>query len=818
MSVLTLKQFQQDAVDSAVGVFAYMRDVLNKAGENDDARATAIHDNGYLLIEAPTGCGKTLMAGNVVERVSGADRVVWFWFAPFKGVVDQSASFLREQFQGLRLRTLADDRNPIGTQSGDVFVTTWQSVATRIKDRRSVRVTGEQQASIDDLVADLRDQGFRLGVVIDEAHHTFKGDNQAAIFYRTILKPDYTVLVTATPDDKDLDDLKTRMQIRHIHKVSVSRADATGKNEAEGLIKRGIKAIAWRVPEETDAWVDFEKTALRGATELHQFLKSELLRAGINLTPLMLVQVDSKGKSTDRAREYLTKLGFADSQIATHTADEPDASLMALANNEQVEVLIFKMAVALGFDAPRAWTLVSMRATQKEDFGVQLVGRILRVHRRLQGRVVPDALRYGYVLLADIESQSGLDKAGQRINQIKTQCATASPTMIMYVHGDDVMVQSPDDGTQLQFAPEPPPGVHFQIPPASIVDEMGNVDPDQLPLFAATFAPPELSRQLRAMVATKPTATKKHVYRLKNDCPQSFQTQRLDDADEVTEKEVAQRFVVNTQALVDAALANAPVSVQKRTIEIFTRQIQTEIDFAQPSSDEKAKAAQRTLLKYGTLSAKVLRTELAHAVHQMLVDGGFVVETSQATAHEVLNDLLCFRPYLLHDAYRRAIAAKAIVVAAESLPGEIDSDELLTSSRLNLYSCYPPQMNSWEVAFADKLDADDTDTVLWWHRNEPRKPWSINVLMATGDNFYPDFIVGIRDRPTHVNGLLADTKEAYMRTKELPKLAAAHQSYGRVLILTRDNPKQIWQIASWDTNYEKPTISGNFQVREAAGY
>ena len=56
---------------------------------------------------------------------------------------------------------------------------------------------------------------------------------------------------------------------------------------------------------------------------------------------------------------------------------------MGLANNERVEVLIFKMAVALGFDAPRAFTLVSMRAAKDEDFGVQLLGRILRVHRRL---------------------------------------------------------------------------------------------------------------------------------------------------------------------------------------------------------------------------------------------------------------------------------------------------------------------------------------------------------------------------------------------------------------------------------------------------
>ena len=100
MAIITLKSFQQEAVDSAVALFDAMRKVLDAAGIDEAGRATAIHDNGYLLIEAPTGSGKTLMAGNIVERVSSVDNVVWFWFAPFKGVVDQSAAFLREQFQG----------------------------------------------------------------------------------------------------------------------------------------------------------------------------------------------------------------------------------------------------------------------------------------------------------------------------------------------------------------------------------------------------------------------------------------------------------------------------------------------------------------------------------------------------------------------------------------------------------------------------------------------------------------------------------------------------------------------------------------------
>src|SRR5208337_4143109 len=102
-------------------------------------------------------------------------------------------------------------------------------------------------------------------------------------------------------------------------------------------------------------------------------IKEEVKKIGVSLVPLLLVQVASSDKSVERAKERLKELGFSDSQIAVHTADEPDAGLLALANDESREVLIFKMAVALGFDAPRAWTLVSMRAAQDEDFGVQLV-------------------------------------------------------------------------------------------------------------------------------------------------------------------------------------------------------------------------------------------------------------------------------------------------------------------------------------------------------------------------------------------------------------------------------------------------------------
>ena len=227
MSTKTLRRFQELAVESGVGLFLAARDLLDASGNDAASRAAAINHNGYLLIEAPTGAGKTLMAGTMVEKVSHEEKVVWFWFAPFKGVVGQTAAFLREQFHGLRLREMADDRATDMSRQGDVCVTTWQTVATRVKDKRNVRKDRETNPSIDTLIEQLRTQGFRIGVVVDEAHHSFGEGTQATKFFRDVLKPEYTILITATPDDDDV-------KVIDVVDDGVSEGDDDGEREYVG--------------------------------------------------------------------------------------------------------------------------------------------------------------------------------------------------------------------------------------------------------------------------------------------------------------------------------------------------------------------------------------------------------------------------------------------------------------------------------------------------------------------------------------------------------------------------------------------------------
>src|SRR5690606_30904630 len=50
--------------------------------------------------------------------------------------------------------------------------------------------------------------------------------------------------------------------------------------------------------------------------------------------------------------------------------------------DSKVDFLIFKMAVATGWDCPRAYVLLKLREVKSEVFDIQTIGRILRMPER----------------------------------------------------------------------------------------------------------------------------------------------------------------------------------------------------------------------------------------------------------------------------------------------------------------------------------------------------------------------------------------------------------------------------------------------------
>jgi superfamily II DNA or RNA helicase len=822
MSTKTLRGFQETAVESGVGLFTTAKGLLDAAGADAASRAVAINHNGYLLIEAPTGSGKTLMAGTIIERFSHEEDVVWFWFAPFKGVVGQTAAFLREEFHGLRLRELADDRAVAMSRRGDVFVTTWQTVATRVKDKRNVRKEGDTNPSIDTLIETLRDQGLRIGVVVDEAHHGFGAGTLAAKFFQEVLKPEYTILITATPDDADVRVFEKAMGIAELQRIRVSRADAVNA----GLIKMGVKCAAYFVDPEKRSLVDLQGTALRDGVAAHRKLKQTLAEMKVPLVPLLLVQADSTDKSVEKLKARLLRMSFTDEQIAVHTADEPDADLLALANEERREVLIFKMAVALGFDAPRAFTLVSMRASRDPDFGVQLVGRILRVHRLLQGpaqkQKLRDELNYGYVFLADAETQTGLDIAGQKMNAIQTEYAKASSATVALRFGGGVTgVSNVDSHGQIQFfglegeEQTQSGGGTEEGTPTRAPESVQPTDFDLGTFFGGVSTVTSASSDAGNSPVQVVGSLGTHRYSLRAGVPRRFKTQVVCAQNEVTEEDCAHRFIISTRDLFEAMKSKIPV--EKRTLDVFTHTMQQEFNFAADlSPTQAAEAAQKALLKNKTFDPRELRRALLRKMQAVMREEIMGEADDPEKVAHFLDVILATHPQLLWEAQKVALAKHAEILEAADLPCEVIWPEPLPSSSRNVYGVMPAGLNTWEKPFAELLDRDSNNIVTWWHRNEPRQPWSVNVLMPDGRGFYPDFVIGIEGRKTENGALLADPKLNFQRDDEAPKVLAEHRSYGKVMILFLDGVR--WMTVNYDEKAKKPVIAREFRLSDAAGF
>lgn len=805
----TLKPYQDIAADNICEIFRYVSGQLKQVEKTVERQAIVSH-NGGVLLKSPTGSGKTFIAGEIVSRLSREENVVWFWFAPFKGLVGQTEASLREDYPTLRVRNLKADRQPLGTKSGDIWVSTWQSVAARDTDARKIRSTSEENLSLDALLHRLRAMGYFIGVVVDESHHGFGHGTQALEYYTQHLCPEFTLLLTATPDDADADAFKMAAGFKRLHPVTISRKDAV----AAGLVKPAVRSIAFVAELDQKSLVDFESIALREGARTHWAVKAGLKDAGVDLVPLMLVQVDSSKESVERVKSKLLEIGFTEDQIAAHTAAEPDSNLLALAVDETKEVLIFKMAVALGFDAPRAFTLVSMRGIADPDFGTQIVGRIMRVHRRCQGLELPTFLQNAYVFLADSETQSGLATAAQKVNQIQTEMAKVSPyTVVVHVAGQNQLQIVQNGQTYLL------PG-EMQLPveadgklPGTDTLQPNVVPPTIQPFLFGLLGEVDSGQQNGRPPA--PPLPEQFNYELRQDVPRTFLTQRMMvGVDEMgIVGGIVENFQLTEEILMDGMRrAISVIKVDQSVFVVQETRTSIEVEIAVKATEIQA---QRLLFNMGTVDPRELQTGLLNRLRDEYRRLGLEIADNDEQLQYALALIMVQYPKLLNNARKACQAKYTEVVQTDPLPDTVGSDTPLKRSAKNVYGIFPPDLNTWENPFGEWLDNRADNTVLWWHRNPPHKPWSVAVTLANGSLFFPDFLIGIPGRDTPDSILLLDTKRAINDdVNALVKTVTEHKSYGRTAIIFYEEEKR-WRVVRYTEEKDKNEVAELFDINAA---
>ncbi|MFO8026588.1 MAG: hypothetical protein R6U56_02865, partial [Opitutales bacterium] len=463
-----------------------------------------------------------------------------------------------------------------------------------------------------------------------------------------------------------------------------------------------------------------------------------------------------------------------------------------------------------------------------EDFGVQLVGRILRVHRRLHGKSYPQLLKYGYVFLADSEVQGGIEAAGQRINKVQTEYAKQHANTMVIRVGDSDMVQlvGPDGQTHLLRDPKPEKHEASEPPPqendaagqnasAAVQDLVlsGEMDPSWLH-GGMLAGEPEQSANSSASDGSKrgPTPLQPYVYSLKEGLPRVFKREQMPDDPEDMEAECADRFILNAQQLIDAIASN--VKVQRKTVDVFIGQMEIELTQASLSPSEVALQASRILTRSDLFDPRCLQGALLKRLRREFMEKGMEVPEEGDAIEHALNLILVRNPSLLSEAQKKALVQHKTVVPAEEIPAQIESLVPLKPSLRNLYGVVPEGLNNWELRFAELMDGDTEGRVLWWHRNLDRKPWSVGSLLSTGRMFYPDFVIGVDGRKSEDHILLADPKERIYDPVEAVKADASHGTYGKILVLNLDpqGGTKDWYTVRYDAQSERAFREGVFRL------
>ena len=353
-----------------------------------------------LVFEATTGAGKTVMACQMLAGLmdelhdrgdSRYQEVAFIWFAPRKLHI-QSYEKLKGAFEETRtLRPIMFgelDQNE-GIRPGEILFVNWESVN---KENNVMVREGDCSLSLYEITDRTKEEfGLPIVAIIDEEHMFWSktADKSAAVLDR--INPAVEIRIFATPKTANPKE-----------KVTVYRQDVI----AAEMIKKEVvlnPEIELNFSDELELNANLIKAALDKRNQIAEAYKA----VGSNVNPLLLIQLpnDTKESMTtedtaiaDQVKKYLEMMCDITTdnyRLAVWLAGEKENLIDLERPDNLTEVLLFKEAIALGWDCPRAAVLLIFRKLQSDQFSIQTVGRIMRMPE--QKHYQKEILNSGYV-------------------------------------------------------------------------------------------------------------------------------------------------------------------------------------------------------------------------------------------------------------------------------------------------------------------------------------------------------------------------------------------------------------------------------------
>jgi len=328
-------------------------------------------ENEAVIFQAPTGSGKTVMVSQLLRELvknRKDDKKFSFVWVSVRMLHEQSKEKLEKYYEDDRLLTCSyfEDLEDRRIGENEILFINWSSINK--KDINIYVKENEQDNNLNSVIQNTKEEGRTIILIIDESHHTASSDKSKELI--DVISPKVTIEVSATPHLKE---------VAEIEKVRLSDVKAEQMIKSEIFINPEFLNIKLSDKSSDDIVIE---EAIKKREELIKLYKKEKT----NINPLLLIQLpDSKGNllnKKDDVVEILRKKGITEEngKLAIWLSEDKSDTLPNIEKSDnEVEILIFKQAIALGWDCPRAQILVIFRESKSFTFTIQTIGRIMRM-------------------------------------------------------------------------------------------------------------------------------------------------------------------------------------------------------------------------------------------------------------------------------------------------------------------------------------------------------------------------------------------------------------------------------------------------------
>lgn len=372
--MIELKDYQKEAIEN-----------LHRKVEN----SLRSSENEIIIFQAPTGSGKTVVVSELLkEMVKGRqdDRKFSFVWVSVRMLHEQSKEKLETYYENDRLLKCSyfDDLEDRKIGENEILFINWSSINK--KDINIFIRENEKDNNLNSIIKNTKDNGRTIVLIIDESHHTASSEKSKELI--EIISPKITLEVSATPHLTGNSSEIEKVRLSDVKEEEMIKSSISVNPEFLG-IKLGKQSADELVIEE----------AIKKRQELAKMYAKEKAKTN----PLMLIQLpDNRAGLVSKQEEIikiLNKKGITEKngKLAIWLSEEKSETLPEIEkNNNEVEVLIFKQAIALGWDCPRASILVIFRESKSFTFTIQTIGRIMRMPELKYYSKEPE-LNEGYV-------------------------------------------------------------------------------------------------------------------------------------------------------------------------------------------------------------------------------------------------------------------------------------------------------------------------------------------------------------------------------------------------------------------------------------